>query len=75
MVSPALTSLRDQRDALQGAIRSGAASITVDNETVSYRSGADMRAALSELLRTIADAETQPQTRPRVSTFNTSGGV
>ena len=52
-----------QRDALKQAIASGVLSLSYDGKTVTYRSLADLKAALAEVEQGLAKDSGKPQTR------------
>jgi hypothetical protein len=69
----ALSELESMRDALLRARAAGVRTVQSDTESVTYASDAEMRAALADLERRIAEARGSP----RVSTirFSTTKGL
>lgn len=58
-----MTYTTTQRDALRMAIASGVLSLSYDGKTVTYRSLADLKAALAEVEQGLAKDSGKPQTR------------
>ena len=58
-----MTYTTTQRDALRTVIASGVLSLSYDGKTVTYRSLADLKAALAEVEQSLAKDSGKPQTR------------
>lgn len=58
-----MTYTTTQRDALRTAIASGVLSLSYDGKTVTYRSLADLKAALAEVEQGLARDSGKPMTR------------
>lgn len=64
-------SVRAQIEALRQAMSSGAASVSYEGRTVTYRSYGDMRQALQDLLRELAQIEGRaPTNRMRLAEYD-----
>ena len=74
-MSAELRQLNTRIDALELSIDSGVASISIDGQTTTFQSMSDMRARLSELKRAKETLLGLDNKKPRVSSFNMTGGV
>ena len=74
-MSQNLQQLKQDRDSIQQAIRSGITSVSVGGQTTTFADPREMRSILADIEREIAQCQGTVDSRPRVSSFNLTRGV